>query len=302
SEGLGAVAQTGSCRRLAAFDRAEQTGQEGRPRAVLGKRRPRRRLRFYAERETGFTLGWRIHTVSATSVGLEVAMPSGYPWSRSVRRGFFDLVCGGETIRQAARQSGVSYNPGWEWWRDAGAMKLRMGRGVGGLGNRGGWSRPGGRDGGAMKLRMGRGVGGLAKPGDWSRPGGRGRRMSYGERVQIMRGRDAGLGVAEIAEQLGRDRTTVWRELRRNRNPGDGDYHATMAHAHATERARRPKEFKLTENPLCAVIEAWMDEGWSPKLIAEVLARDHPDDRVAQVSPETIYKCLYVQTRGSLRA
>src|SRR6202008_1512353 len=274
SEGLGAVAQTGSCRRLAAFDRAEQTGQEGRPRAVLGKRRPRRRLRFYAERETGFTLGWRIHTVSATSVGLEVAMPSGYPWSRSVRRGFFDLVCGAETIRQAARQSGVSYNAGWEWWRDAGAMKLRMGRGVGGLAN----------------------------PGDWSRPGGRGRRMSYGERVQIMRGRDAGLGVAEIAEQLGRDRTTVWRELRRNRNPGDGDFHATMAHAHATERARRPKEFKLTDNPLCAVIEAWMDEGWSPKLIAEVLARDHPDDRVAQVSHETIYKCLYVQTRGSLRA
>ena len=201
-------------------------------------------------------------------------MPTGYRWSRLVRRGFFDLVCGGETIRQAARQSGVSYNAGWEWWRDAGAMKLRMGRGVGGLAN----------------------------PGDWSRPGGRGHRISHGERVQIMRGRDAGLSVADIAEQLGRDRTTVWRELRRNCNPDDGDYHATMAHAYATQRARRPKEFKLKYNPLCAVIEAWMDQGWSPKLIAEALARDHPDDKLARVSHETIYKCLYVQTRGSLRA
>ena len=45
-----------------------------------------------------------------------------------------------------------------------------------------------------------------------------------------------------------------------------------------------------------------MDDGWSPKLIAEVLARDHPDDRLARVSHETIYKCLYVQARGSLRA
>ena len=45
-----------------------------------------------------------------------------------------------------------------------------------------------------------------------------------------------------------------------------------------------------------------MDDGWSPRLIAQMLARDHPDDRLARVSLETIYQCLYVQTRGSLRA
>jgi IS30 family transposase len=45
-----------------------------------------------------------------------------------------------------------------------------------------------------------------------------------------------------------------------------------------------------------------MDDGWSPQLIAEVLARDHPDDKLRQVSHETIYQCLYVQTRGQLRA
>ena len=45
-----------------------------------------------------------------------------------------------------------------------------------------------------------------------------------------------------------------------------------------------------------------MDDGWSPKLIAEVLARDHPDDKLARVSHETIYRSLYVQTRGQLRA
>ena len=45
-----------------------------------------------------------------------------------------------------------------------------------------------------------------------------------------------------------------------------------------------------------------MDQGWSPKLIADMLARDHPDDKLARVSHETIYRCLYVQTRGSLRA
>ncbi len=200
-------------------------------------------------------------------------MPSGYPFSRSVRREFFDLVCCGTPVIRAERQVGVSRNTGWGWWRDAGAMKLLKGKG---------------------DL-------GLANPGDLSRPSGRGYRLSFDERIAIMRGRDAGLSDAEIGDQIGRDRSTVYREARRNRNP-DGDYHARMAHARAAEKARRPKRFKLLDHPLCADIEAWMEQGWSPKLIADVLARDHPDDRLARVSHETIYQCLYVQTRGSLRA
>jgi len=116
-----------------------------------------------------------------------------------------------------------------------------------------------------------------------------------------MRGRDAGLSAAEIGRRIGRHRATVGREIERNKNP-DGDYHARMAHGRAAERACRPKAFKLVDHPLCGLIEAWMDDGWSPKLIAEVLAREYPDDRLARVSHETIYKCLYVQARGSLRA
>jgi len=60
--------------------------------------------------------------------------------------------------------------------------------------------------------------------------------------------------------------------------------------------------FKLVGNPVCASIEAWMDDGWSPRLIAQMLARYHPDDKLCRVSHETIYRSLYVQARGSLRA
>jgi transposase, IS30 family len=190
-----------------------------------------------------------------------------------MRRELFDLVCSGTSMRQAERLLGVSVMTGWHWWREAGGMRLLKGKG-------------------AL---------GLADPGDRNRPGGRGQRISYDERLTIMRGRDQGLSDAEIGQLIGRDRTVIWREVRRNRN-ADGDYHAGMAHARATQNARRPKAYKLLDHPLCAAIEAWMDDGWSPKLIAEVLARDHPDDRLARVSHETIYKCLYVQARGSLRA
>lgn len=201
-------------------------------------------------------------------------MPSGYPFLRAVRREFLDLVCQGIPVIQAERVVGVSLNTGSRWWREAGAMKLRVNA----------WGR-----------------GGLANPGDDASPGGLGHRLSLDERIVIMRGLDAKLSYAEIGRQIGRDRSVVWREHQRNCNP-DGDYHARMAHARAAQKACRPRPFKLVDNPLCAAIEGWMDQGWSPKLIAAVLARDHSDDRLLQVSHETIYQCLYVQTRGSLRA
>jgi IS30 family transposase len=116
-----------------------------------------------------------------------------------------------------------------------------------------------------------------------------------------MRGLDLGRRPAQIARLLGRDRSVICREIMRNRSP-DGDYHARLAHASAAQKAKRPKEFKLRNPGLCARVEGWMDQGWSPKLIADVLARDHRDDKLARVSHETIYQCLYVQGRGHLRA
>ena len=44
-----------------------------------------------------------------------------------------------------------------------------------------------------------------------------------------------------------------------------------------------------------------MDDGWSPGLIAHVLAVDAGDDQTERVSHETIYQALYVQGRGELR-
>ena len=42
--------------------------------------------------------------------------------------------------------------------------------------------------------------------------------------------------------------------------------------------------------------------GWSPRLIALVLAERAGEDQTARVSHETIYQSLYVQARGHLRA
>jgi IS30 family transposase len=111
-----------------------------------------------------------------------------------------------------------------------------------------------------------------------------------------------GCSYARVAAMIGRDKSVVWREVHRNRGPA-GSCWGPVAHRAAHERRRRPKEFKLIGHPaLCRRIEAWMDDGWSPGLIASVLRADHRCSMMDRVSHETIYKALYVQTRGGLRA
>jgi len=94
-----------------------------------------------------------------------------------------------------------------------------------------------------MTLTWGRPAPGLPAPGDQEGRGGIGRRLSWAERIEIMRGRDRVLSYAEIGRRIGRDKAVVWREVARNQNCG-GDYHAGMAHSRAAGRARRPKAFK----------------------------------------------------------
>ncbi|WP_162150237.1 IS30 family transposase, partial [Arthrobacter sp. H14] len=151
-----------------------------------------------------------------------------------------------------------------------------------------------------MKLKKGYSGGGLADPPVSEGISGSGR-LSRQERVIIQCGLRHGRSYGQIAAETGRDKSVIWREVARNRN-ADGVYHADMAHARAHGRAHRPKSFKLIDNPrLCEKIEDWMNEGWSPKLISLVLARDFAHDENMQVSHETIYQCLYVQARGELR-
>ena len=152
-----------------------------------------------------------------------------------------------------------------------------------------------------MALKRGMGGGGLITPGNPDMPGGPGHRLSLDERITIMRLVDQEVTQADIAEAIGRSPSTVSRELKRNRN-ADGDYHGAMAHARAAERAGRPKRFKLADHPMLDQISDWLEDGWSPKLISSWLAVEFAGDKLRQVSHETIYQCLYVQTRGGLRA
>jgi IS30 family transposase len=135
--------------------------------------------------------------------------------------------------------------------------------------------------------------------------GRRTRSLCFAEREEIALLRAAGVGVREIADELGRAPSTISRELRRvlnSPNHPDPVYRASTAQADADAKARRPKEAKLATNlPLRREVQARLKENHSPEQIAARLRDDFPDDPEMWVSHETIYQSLYVQGRGALK-
>ncbi|GLZ56422.1 IS30 family transposase [Actinomycetospora sp. NBRC 106378] len=157
------------------------------------------------------------------------------------------------------------------------------------------------------------------------------RYLSPAEREEISRGLVEGLNYAEIAGRLGRDRSTVKREIDRNHvtreragrsrayapapvgppRPGrrvdqrqarKDAYRATQAQLKAEARARRPKPTKFSAHPeLVAAVTAGLELAWSPEQISHDLRERFGDRAEMQVSHETIYQELYVQGRGQLR-
>jgi len=126
------------------------------------------------------------------------------------------------------------------------------------------------------------------------------RSLSMSEREEISRGIVAQRSLRSIAAELGRSPSTVSREIRRN--GGRRHYRANKAEQAAWDRGKRPKTCKLAENrALARIVAGKLQLEWAPEQIAGWLKRTYPGDEAYQVSHETIYKSLYIQTRGALK-
>lgn len=124
--------------------------------------------------------------------------------------------------------------------------------------------------------------------------------LSLAEREDISRGISANLSIRAIAHKLKRSPSTICREV--NRNGGYKKYRAVNADKAAWERAKRPKICKLgLHKELAVLVARKLKCAWSPQQIAGWLRRKYPKNEGLQVSHETIYKTLYIQTRGALK-
>jgi IS30 family transposase len=214
------------------------------------------------------------------------------------RRRFWAAIATGVSSEEAASGAGVSHPVGYRWFREAGGMPPKI----------------------------------LAPS---SKPKSE-RYLTFAEREEMALLRVQGCGVRETARRLGRDASTISRELRRNAATRNGnlEYRATTAQWHAERAARRPKPAKLAVNARLrkyvqerlagevvgpggsaarGPVVPWRNrrhgrrqhrrwgKAWSPEQIARRLRLDFPGDETMRISHEAIYQALYVQGRGALR-
>ncbi len=123
--------------------------------------------------------------------------------------------------------------------------------------------------------------------------------LSFLERCRLEELLEAGYLQAGAAELLGRNRSTISREVRRGATASG--YRARVGQDVAEANAKRPKVRKLEEYPaLLDEVLRGLRQRHSPEQIAGRLREDFPDDPEMWVSHETIYQAMYVQPRGEL--
>jgi IS30 family transposase len=121
--------------------------------------------------------------------------------------------------------------------------------------------------------------------------------LSSAEREEISRGIAGGQSVRAVARQLHRAPSTISREVQRH--GGRARYRARAADAAAWRRARRPQPCRLaTHGRLRRLVTRRLERRWSPEQIAAWLRQTYPDRPSLHVSHETIYRTLFVQSRG----
>ena len=125
--------------------------------------------------------------------------------------------------------------------------------------------------------------------------------LSESERHAIALGLQQKQSVSAIARALGRDKSTISRECKRN--AGGQGYTSKLAQQRSDRRRHfaQPRPKLHREGPLFPIIRDYLRLWWSPQQIANELLRLYPQDRRMQASHESIYTCIYAQPRGELK-
>jgi len=216
--------------------------------------------------------------VVAGLVGAGVA-PRGKPEAKAR---FLELVAQGWSATRAAREVGVNERTAWDWRR--GVRKANNKR-----------TYPNG-----VVVDSGTGtryIKSMTKSADAVISD---RYLSLEDRLVIADGLIVRRTLTEIAVGIGKDKSTVSREVRERSIAGI--YLPHQAHQAAAQSRARPKESKLvTHAALRERVEQGLERKLSPEQISNRLVKEFPDDESMRVSHETIYQALYFQARGGLK-
>lgn len=127
------------------------------------------------------------------------------------------------------------------------------------------------------------------------------RNLTDRERIEIERLLALKTPYSQIGILLGRNKSTISREVRRN---AAGKYDYFEAKKKAITRkidSRYAKSKILAKTQLRDFIHKHLAKRWSPDQISVSLKRRYPQDKTMQVSPETIYLYIYLHAKKELK-
>ncbi len=108
----------------------------------------------------------------------------------------------------------------------------------------------------------------------------------------------------DIALALKKDRTTIWRELRRNRIDNKRGYDARIAKNNTKERRiKANSRFRKLDN------NKWLQDyiikkiklKWSPEQISGRLKIDYSNDKTKQIGKDSVYKYIYNEKKDLVK-
>jgi len=118
--------------------------------------------------------------------------------------------------------------------------------------------------------------------------------LSTEERYELAAMRRQGLRMAKMADHLGRHRSTLYREVKRNQSAHDGRYRASHSVEKASGRQRRSRRNWRYGPAEFVPIEALIRKGFSPE---QIVGRRKLEGQ-AVMSHETIYRWIWTDQRG----
>ena len=117
--------------------------------------------------------------------------------------------------------------------------------------------------------------------------------ITSGERYRLSALRRQGYSNPQIARTLGRHRSTIWREVRRNAHPTDGRYKVEKAIERASGRRRRSRSHPRFSAQQLSQVWQLIRQRLSPEQVAGHLRRTGG----LCISHETIYRHLWLDKR-----
>jgi transposase, IS30 family len=118
--------------------------------------------------------------------------------------------------------------------------------------------------------------------------------LTFHEREFLYRLLKARKPKTEIAELMGRNRSTIYREIQRN--TGGRGYRPKQAQRKAEERRLRcRRKPKMNDRKLRSLVSRLLKKAWSPDQISRRLRRKHPRNPKMRVSHQTIYTWIALE-------